>query len=303
MAKNIIITESELRKIIKEEIIKHISEGIDINKTGNNRTVSVTNNHQNYVDTNDSHNPYLFLDTQRGFRTLSIFQRKSTNDRMDSNPLLNALKVRKGWKFNNAKSDLMKLLKNFVAASHLLPKYDTIVLTPSNNKLNEIVFSYLLRLIKHDYAENKFFSKLEAQDVYEKMINDDYINSHFENPSEVWNSIDDSFSAMNLPKSQNGNDGIFSYKFLEKSSYRDAILQSMKINIRPHSDLNYAEAINGKDVLVFDDTITTGKTISDSGKAIAEMFNPKSITFITLFSALDDANSTQQKVTSLDEKL
>ena len=73
----------------------------------------------------------------------------------------------------------------------------------------------------------------------------------------------------------------------------------MKINMGIHNDLNYADLINGKDVLVFDDTITTGKTISDSGKAITEMFAPKSITFITLFSALNDENSSQQKVNSL----
>lgn len=289
MSKNITITESELRKIIREEIKKVlINEGIDIRKNDKKRFVSVNNSHQNFVDTNDSHNPYLFIDNQRGYKTLSIFQREPTEDKMDANPLLNALKKRRNREFENAKSDLMKLLRNFVAASHLLPKYDTIIMTPSNNELNKIVFRYLIRLIPHNKAYEEFFDKWNANDVYENLIDDDYIQENFPNTNAVYNAIDDAFAKMNTD-----NNGIFSYKYLQKSEYREVIIQSMKINMGIHNDLNYADSINGKDVLVFDDTITTGKTISDSGKAITEMFAPKSITFITLFSALNDENSSQ----------
>jgi hypothetical protein len=72
-------------KIIRQ----NIDEGIDIL---DNRQISVNTNHQDYVDTNDRNEPYLFSDVQRGYKTYSIFQRKSTLDRIDSNPLLNALK-------------------------------------------------------------------------------------------------------------------------------------------------------------------------------------------------------------------
>ena len=44
------------------------------------------------------------------------------------------------------------------------------------------------------------------------------------------------------------------------------------------------------------DTVTSGKTISDSGKAIYEMFAPKSLTYITLFSALNDKESYKKKI-------
>lgn len=88
------IDESQLNSLIRKEINKILKEGIDF---PSKRTVSVNNGHQNYVDTNDYHQPYLFTDSQRGYKTISIFQRKSSNDRIDSNPLLNALKRRKGW--------------------------------------------------------------------------------------------------------------------------------------------------------------------------------------------------------------
>lgn len=288
-----ILTEEKIRELIREEIKKYVGEGIDM---PNRRTVAVNNSHQNFVDTNDYYSPYLFTDKQRGYKTISIFQRKSTIDKIDSNPLLNALKQRKGWKFNNVKEDLLKLLRNFVSAAKLLPKYDTIIMTPSNNQLNKIVFGYLIRLIKHNYHIEDFFQKMTVSDVYNCMIDDDYIDNHFSNIADrVRDDIDDAFSEM-----QRHNNGIFSYKYLQRAAYREIILQSMRIKNYPHCELNYANEINGKDVLVFDDTITTGKTISDSGNAIKEMFNPKSITYITLFSAIDDVNKPSiEKVNSI----
>lgn len=287
-----ILTEEQIRKLVREEIEKYLGEGIDIPKS---RTISVNNTHQNYVDTNDYQHPYLFTDNQRGYRTISIFQRKSTIDRIDSNPLLNALKQRKGRKFNNAKEDLHKLLRNFVSAAKLLPRYDTIIMTPSHNKLNEIVFGYLIRLIPHSCHIKEFFQKMTAKDVYECMIDDNYIEKNFGDiANKVYDDIDDAFTEMD-----NQNDGIFSYKYLQKAKYREAIIQSMKVKDYPHCELNNANKINGKDVLVFDDTITTDKTISDSGNAIKAMFNPKSITYVTLFSAIANDNGTQKKVNTI----
>lgn len=291
------INKSEIRKIVREVLMEEFAnlqvEDININKQDGKRTVSVTKDNENpkYVDTNSYTQPYIFTDTVRGYTVYSIFKRQKTEDGVtDSNPLLNALKQRKGWQFENAKNDLMLLLRNFVAAIKLLPKYDTIIMTPSNNQLNQIVFKYLIRLIPHTTSYENFFEKFSAQDVYDNLIDDDYINSNFENPSSVYNSIDEAFGNM-----MKLNNGIFSYKYLQKTPYREAIIQSMKVNIGVDNDLNYDEAINGKNVLIFDDTVTSGKTISDSGKAICDMFAPKTLTYITLFSSLNDENIKKQE--------
>ena len=285
------------KKVVTKGQRTPLVEGIDIIPGNGSRTISVTNNHQRYVDTNNHQSPYLFADTQKGYKVLSIFQRKSTGDKLDSNPLLNALKQRNGWEFADARRELHILLRNFVAASSLLPQYDTMIMTPSNNDLNKTVFMYLRRLIRHNHSFENFFEKYLAQDVYDYLIDDKYIESRFKNPAKVFNDLDEAIARMNLE-----NDGVFSYKYLQKSAYRDVIIQSMKVNMGAHNDLNYADYINGKDVLVFDDTITTGKTISDSGNAIKDMFAPKSITFVTLFSAIDDQDKpTQQKINRVEE--
>ena len=44
--------------------------------------------------------------------------------------------------------------------------------------------------------------------------------------------------------------------------------------------------INDKNVLILDDTIATGKTVSEIAKLTVDTFSPKKVTIITLFSAL-----------------
>ncbi len=48
------------------------------------------------------------------------------------------------------------------------------------------------------------------------------------------------------------------------------------------SDLEMANQINGKRVLVLDDTVASVKTISDSAEDLMDTFDPKSITSLTL---------------------
>lgn len=48
----------------------------------------------------------------------------------------------------------------------------------------------------------------------------------------------------------------------------------------------YIDAINGKNVLVIDDSLTHGNTIREACKIIANAYTPKSITVLTLFSPL-----------------
>lgn len=281
---------------------KILGEGIDISKTKEHRTVSVNTNHQDMVDTNNPHNPYLFktevsYTNYKNVTTLSpvysIFERKATADgSTDGNPLLSALKKRKQWEFANAKRDLPILLRRFVVAAKLLPKYDTIIMTPSNNELNKIVFGYLKRIIPHDNAIDNFFVKLSADDVEDNFVDEKYING-LPNSVSVWNALEDAFSSMRIE-----NGGVFSYKYIQVSAYRKAIKNSLKVNSKGYATY-YEDIINGKNVLVFDDTVTSGKTISDSGNAITGTFTPKSITFITLFSALNKMPNTINKVSEV----
>lgn len=63
------------------------------------------------------------------------------------------------------------------------------------------------------------------------------------------------------------------------------------------------EAINDKNILIIDDSITNGQTLREAYKIIAEGYEPKSITILTLMSPLYNkrrvkVNATLKKITN-----
>ena len=281
--KQIRLTENELKEVVKDAVQKVI-EGIDIDTDSIPHTVGFNPNHQEYVDTNDPWNPYPIYNNVNGYKVISVFTRKKTNDRYDANPLIKALKGHKDWGFRDEHYDLMALLRRFVAVTkELNENFDVIITTPSNNQLNNRIFGIVERIIPHEKAIKDFFKKYDANYVLDYMIDDDLIAQMTNTEEEFRNckkEIERSIMKMNRK-----NDGVFSYKYIEEN-YRQYVIQSMYISDEVKSNLELANDINGKRVLVLDDTVTSGKTISDSAEALLETFDPKDITFLTLFSPL-----------------
>lgn len=283
----ITLTTEKLDKIIKEAVTRVLSEGIDVYK--DDMTVGFNPNHQNYINTNDPWKPKPIYNEINGNKIISIFERETSEDRNDGNPLIYALKGHK-WKFKTPKYDIMALLRRFVAVTkELKDTYDVIITTPSSNSLNKEILYKVERLIPHSDSFADFFMKYTANEVYENFIDSDWLERTYSNENfqtKIHRQLYSAICKMNKPKSANGNDGIFSYKFIKPIILRNAILQTMKISDKYQDEFTYANRINGKKVLIIDDTVTSGKTLSDSAKAIMGMYDPKSITFLTLFSPL-----------------
>ena len=113
------------------------------------------------------------------------------------------------------------------------------------------------------------FGKLEKDEVYLNCID-------FTEMDDVdINRLNKSFSRM---------DTYFTFKHIPvdlrkyiKKIYNDNYIQD---------EIEDAIKINGKDILILDDTISSGSTISNMVKTIEKLYDPKSITVITLFSKL-----------------
>ena len=56
------------------------------------------------------------------------------------------------------------------------------------------------------------------------------------------------------------------------------------ITYNEDEDTNIREKIDGKDILVLDDIISSGESVSQAVKTINDSFIPKSVTVITLLS-------------------
>lgn len=285
MTKKIIkINESDLNEVIKDTI-QTVIEGIDIDIDSAPHKVGFNPNHQEYVDTNDPWCPYPFYNEVRGYKVISIFERKQTDDRQDGNPLIKALKGHKDWEFRDKHYDLMALLRRFVAVTkELNEKFDVIVTTPSNNALNNEIFKRVIKIIPHTSSIDNFFVKYEANWVYDHLIDTKWLEEKYNDEVIVWKMKKRIYNSILEMNQKNG--GIFSYKYIRPNELREAIVQSMYVSDEYKDDLEYAEKINNKRVLILDDTVASGKTISDSAEALMETFDPKDITFLTLFSPL-----------------
>jgi predicted amidophosphoribosyltransferase len=245
-------------KIIKESI-NLIVEGLDLDPVYG--TVSMNPNHQNYVDTNDAWSPQPYYTTINGYKVISLFKNK-----WEHNPLIWALKNKK-WKFKNQRYDIMFLLRRLVAVTRELhEKFDVIITTPSSSKLNNELLSKVERLVPHSKSYRNFFTKYSAKEVFENL------------PNVYKERLMVYFQEM-----QRNNGGMFSYKYIPVG-LRNKIGDTIRIN----GDLKLTNEINGKRILILDDTVTTGKTISDSARALMGTFTPKSITFFTLMTPQDD---------------
>lgn len=258
--------ECVVENCLTETILILLQEGIDINVT--DRTIKYNPNHSRGVDSRISLNPtYSKID---GIDVISIFQRSRDKISADANPLTHALKGNKGWKIDD--KSIIELFKDFVKMSKKInSKYDTIISIKSSSSLNNNFLYRLNKIIKCTNSIEDMFSKIPASEI----ISDggikigtppDKVNELIEFIEKMVNK-DNYFTYKDLPVSLR--------QYIDKSSTIDA-----------NDVLKYSNMINDKDVLILDDTISSGKSISDNVKVINEMFVPKSITAITLFSSI-----------------
>ncbi len=286
-----------LKALFKRRVeVERISDGIDIDNI--NKVVSFNPNHQKNVDTNDPYNPQPRRCKVKGYTCISVFLRKETSSKLDGNPLIYALKnfdkviempdrgslkYKKMWKFKNPQSDIMALMKRFVAVTKEFEEpFDTIIVIPSSSKLNEYVAKCINR-IRGGFFIKKFFKKLTANIVEDLYLDEEFVLREY--PVE---EQDDKFVAIRtaFDNMRKRNNGMFSYKYFEEEKLRGCVEKSMEIpNDIYHND-NIASRINGKRILVIDDTITTKGTLSESAEALENEYSPRDIVFFTLFSPL-----------------
>lgn len=271
--------------------LKRIYDGMDIDT--DTFTVSFNPTHQENIDTNDLYFPKPIYNTIDGLDIISVFERKLNDEGYDGNPVIYAMKnIFKGnddkklvskWRFRNPSYDLYALLRRFVAVTKEIDRhFDTIITVPSSNPLNKTMLSYLVRIIPHTVGISDVFIKKDSLDVYENIsleIVESECLKRDESYENALTSLQRAFDMM-----RKWNDGVFSYKYIKPVWLRNAIVQSMDLADLDNSEI--ANNINGKSVLVIDDTYTTGKTLGDSFSAINSCYEPKEIVFLTLFSPL-----------------
>lgn len=274
-----------LQEMLKESFEKsyindldnYIVEGLNIDV--DNKTVSLTDAHNSGIDFSLVNNPVY--DKHNGYDVISIFKRTSLTDinntQRDGNPFIYALKNKNGWKFNITLEEINKYIRRFLTVCKKINnKYDTIIITPSASELNEKFMKAISRQVDANNIINEYFVKLSKEEIIDddlidiERIRNDYGNSF----NKVMSEIHRSFRRM--------KGETFEAKYVKKE-----YLKYIKY-IETNGDDDIRKYIDDKDILLLDDTISSGETVSQCINGILSNFIPKSITIITLLSKVKE---------------
>ena len=257
-----------------------LERAINIDKI--NRTVEFYDSYKNGVVAGSDNNIIqpVYSKTEEGYPVISIFKRSKYENEAhdtDENPLIYALKEYNGWKLKNGKKDISNFLCRFVCIAHGIQEgFDTIIMIPSQNELNNRFLHYLTRIIPKQCVLKRQFVYLYPEEVSE-LINYKAIQTDFPNEEEYQTVVEQLEHAI----AEQDSNKWFTFR-LVPTKLRKYIGQVI-CQQEPIIDLSIH--INDKDILILDDTIAEGTTISLMCRCILEMYTPKSVSVITLFSA------------------
>lgn len=271
--------ENKLHKIIREELYRTLDEGIDFDPQ--TKTVSYNPTHENNVDTSIENNPSYNKELVSGVQVWSVFKRKR-GLRGDGNPLIYALKG-EGWKFRS-EEDRISIEKQFDAIAtkfaNMYPVGVTILI-PSGSELNKHIADVVMSKSKDAELIEGVICKLTTEEVDEIVLDfnskfrefykDDFNSKYF----ELGRYLD------LMDKERNG---YFSRHLIKNNQMRDILDSTLKLSDDRFAE--FANKINGQDILIIDDTISRGQTIAEACQIMRDSYSPKSITVLTLLSSL-----------------
>jgi hypothetical protein len=272
-------------KLLERHIGNHIIEGIDVDN--DKKKVSFNPSHEEGVNTSVKDNPSEYKVAGINVPVWSIFKRVKTSDpqKRDGLPLLYAIKNYKGWSIDAKDLELI-----YSQAKKIIKKinqhFDVVITTPSSNPLNKTILHSVSNLLN---VKDRIRTPIKKIKNFEVL---DYINQNKSNiPAEDYKKITDIFYKEIYGDNPDNVEAMEEHTFEIKKippALRKYFNKLFDLNPMASESSKLAERIDGKDILIIDDTITSGTSISLYTKFILEKFKPKSVTVLTLFSPLEN---------------
>lgn len=269
----------------KNEKDMFLVEGLNVNEF--RKTVSLTDEHNNGVDFSlEEPVIYNYKLLNKKFKVISIFKRLHMSGEfknLDGNPFIYALKQKHGWKFDISNDEIIKYIRRFLTiCSHIKSEYDTIIMVPSMHQINKKFMTVISKQVKSTYNIEDMFIKTKKSEIWDNIdieaIEDFcYRNYHpnvaMDQVERIMKSIRDDLSKM---PGEYFSAGLMNKDFIK---FIDNI-----VSINNHYSVeDVYNLLNDKKILVLDDILSTGSTISGCVKEILK-YNPKSVDIVTLLS-------------------
>ena len=277
--------KNRINQIVNETVTQVIdtiiNEGIDFDPQ--TKTVSYNPSHEENVDTSIEHNPTKDMSIVQNVDVWSIFKRKK-GLRGDGNPLVYALKGEGGWTFRS-ESDRMAIEHQFDA---IATKFATMypigvtILMPSGNELNAHIADIVKSKSQNAEVIEGLICKVTTEEVDEIVL--DFKSKFREFYKDDFNSKYYELCRY-LDLMDKKRNGYFSRHLIKNKQMRDILDLTLKLSEDKFAE--FANKINGQDILIIDDTISRGQTIKEACHIMMESYAPKSITVLTLLSKLN----------------
>lgn len=261
-------------------------EGIDIDDV--KREITYNANHQNNLDTSVENNPIVDKTIIPGVEVWSIFQRKRS-EQGDGNPFIYALKKEKGWHFRSENDrKLIEVQINAVADKFLEKSdYNATILIPSSSDVNNYLADVVLSKSPDIQRIDGLLSKLSTRDAEDYALEDGFAfrEIYLTNGSEQ--QFRDAMCELRkyLYKMDSLKYGIFTRHLIDDKRMRNAMDKTFALNNDIFNES--APKINGKNLLIIDDTISRGHSLMEAVSSLKQCYAPKSITVLTLLSKLN----------------
>ncbi len=262
-------------------LVNAINKGIDFDPY--TKTVSYNPSYEENIDTSiDEYNLTMDDNIVPNVQVWSIFKRKRSIHG-DAKPLVYAFAGENGWIFRE-EIDRKLIEERF---DEIATKFASMhpagitILMPSRNELNEHIADIVMFKSKNAELIEGVICKLTTEEVddivldfkskFREIYKDDFNSKYY----ELCNYLD------LMDKEKNG---YFSRHLIKNNQMRDVLDSTLKLSDDRFAE--FANKINGQDVLIIDDTISRGQSIKEACHIILESYAPKSVTVLTLLSKL-----------------
>lgn len=280
MKKNsITLSQQELQEIIANSVKKILEEGIKINRTEKENFVTFDDSNDALID-GPVKGKFKLPNSNLVINTYSMFKRVGNiKGASDANPLLFSLKGKNKWTLTNPEEFWKRFgdLVGMFIQDHPLEK---IVMIPSTHGVNSKFAQTIKEISPDTQIYDGFLTKLSVGEIARIADEpDSFFRKYWwkkggENElNEAYIKLEDYLSTM--------KDGVFSYSDIPDMEFRKSIINTLKL-----TDLGkrYCNEINGKHILLLDDSIAAGQTVESAINALKTCYEPASISLITIFS-------------------
>ena len=266
-------------EIVEKKIDTTFNEGIDFDT----ETVAYNSSHENYVDISIENNPTIDGEIVPGVQVWSMFKRKKGETRKDGNPLVCALKG-EGWTFRS-EEDREAIEKQFdLIASKFVSMYQKgiTVLIPIGNEFNKHIADVVLSKSENGELIEGVICKLTTEEVNDIVLdfNSKFREHYKDNFNSAYYRLDRYLDQMDKQLK-----GTFSRHLIKDPEMRDVLDFTLTVSEDIYAE--FANKINGQNILIIDDTIGSGQSIKEACRIMMESYAPKSITVLTLSPKLN----------------